>query len=514
MRNCEYYQELISRSLDDELTVEERKELAVHLASCPSCNQMRQLMADISQMMEEDMEEPPEGLHEDIMAEIRRSEMIKRAKGEEKPGKHFAPKRFTLAKPVRNLLATAACMALVIAAALSLNPASRAEEVVAERDRPAVTANQEGQTAAAALPFPSAEPSSTPVPATTPVPSASPAVGEAGTVVTTPVPKSDEYLNAPGFNQPQHTPVQVQPQQPTETMKPVTKAEETPAPIQTQAPSLPSADVQAPVPVQTAAPTPELTQEPSPAPTEPSVFSGEDVQQKPSSQAQLEEPAGANETAGLEEAKIDSALIDGGEVFKAPPMRLQGMFPALSAVVPEDAGNVPVVKEPLTEGTGTDAAQGSQEAVPSELDLLDCADAENIMLLLMGMLDEQGKAPEEAKLPEGSFEEAYIIRMVVEKIPCELNVQIFDDQVYFSVAEIIIEPAEQHGASSGEPTGSAEGGGNGYGADQLPMAQASPAASPAQDLPETEEFEPVWLLAQCSGKTFTELLNTINTQPS
>ena len=76
MRNCDYYQELISRSLDDELSVEERKALAVHLASCPSCSQMRQLMADISGLMEEDMEELPDGLHEDIMASVRRSEII------------------------------------------------------------------------------------------------------------------------------------------------------------------------------------------------------------------------------------------------------------------------------------------------------------------------------------------------------------------------------------------------------------------------------------------------------
>ena len=38
MKSCEYYEELISRSLDDALNVEERKELAVHLASCPSCS--------------------------------------------------------------------------------------------------------------------------------------------------------------------------------------------------------------------------------------------------------------------------------------------------------------------------------------------------------------------------------------------------------------------------------------------------------------------------------------------
>ena len=138
MKSCEYYEELISRSLDDALSVEERKELAVHLANCPSCGQMRQLMADISGMMEEDMEELPAGLHEDIMAGIRRSEMIKANRPAGSPGKHFTPRKFTITRPVRNLLATAACMALVIAAALSVNPAGRAEEVIAARSMPEV----------------------------------------------------------------------------------------------------------------------------------------------------------------------------------------------------------------------------------------------------------------------------------------------------------------------------------------------------------------------------------------
>ena len=138
MKSCEYYEELISRSLDDALSVAERKELAVHLANCPSCSQMRQLMADISGMMEEDMEELPAGLHEDIMAGIRRSEMIKANRPAGSPGKHFTPRKFTITRPVRNLLATAACMALVIAAALSVNPAGRAENVIAARSMPEV----------------------------------------------------------------------------------------------------------------------------------------------------------------------------------------------------------------------------------------------------------------------------------------------------------------------------------------------------------------------------------------
>ena len=205
MKSCEYYEELISRSLDDALNVEERKELAVHLASCPSCSQMRQLMADISQMMEEDTEELPAGLHENIMASIRRSEMIKANKTAGTPGKHFVPRKITITRPVRNLLATAACMALVIAAAVSVNPAGRAENVIAARSMPEVTATQEPQ-AAAAAPV-TVEPSATPVPApaSTAVPDEKAAAADS--IVTTPAPTPDLYLSTP-TPRPTQTPVQ------------------------------------------------------------------------------------------------------------------------------------------------------------------------------------------------------------------------------------------------------------------------------------------------------------------
>ena len=206
MKSCEYYEELISRSLDDALSVEERKELAVHLANCPSCSQMRQLMADISGMMEEDMEELPAGLHEDIMAGIRRSEMIKANRPAGSPGKHFTPRKFSISRPVRNLLATAACMALVIAAAVSVNPAGRAENVIAARSMPEVTTTQAPQ-AAAAAPV-TAEPSATPAPApaSTAVPEEKAAAADR--IVTTPAPTPDLYLATP-TPRPTQTPAQV-----------------------------------------------------------------------------------------------------------------------------------------------------------------------------------------------------------------------------------------------------------------------------------------------------------------
>ena len=204
MRNCDYYEELISRSLDDELNVEERKALAVHLACCPSCSQMRQLMADISGLMEEDMEELPDGLHEDIMAAVRRSEMIKKNSRVGKSDKARGNRKIKISRPVRNLLATAACMALVIAAAVSLNPGERAESVVMARSAPdAAAASVQQDTATGTAPASTEQPVSTVQPS--PTPTAQSNVNESsgsqitvqpgnqGSIITTPAPTEDPY---------------------------------------------------------------------------------------------------------------------------------------------------------------------------------------------------------------------------------------------------------------------------------------------------------------------------------
>lgn len=102
MNSCEYYQELISRMIDDELSAEESAVLAQHLESCPECSAMYQAFSGISQAIAEDMEEPPEYLRESIMAELRREQIKKENR-----------KKFRW----KNVLATAACLAVVVAAA-------------------------------------------------------------------------------------------------------------------------------------------------------------------------------------------------------------------------------------------------------------------------------------------------------------------------------------------------------------------------------------------------------------
>lgn len=102
MSSCEYYQELISRLVDDELSAEEQAVLVSHLEHCPDCAALVQAFQSISGVIAEDLAEPPEALSENVMAELRREEL-----------KIKNRKTFRWKGP----LATAACLAVVIAAA-------------------------------------------------------------------------------------------------------------------------------------------------------------------------------------------------------------------------------------------------------------------------------------------------------------------------------------------------------------------------------------------------------------
>ncbi|MGM9587977.1 MAG: anti-sigma factor family protein [Candidatus Limivicinus sp.] len=102
MSSCEYYQELISRLVDDELSAEEQAVLVSHLEHCPDCATLVQAFQSISGVIAEDLAEPPEALSENVMAELRR-EAIKTENRKKRRWK--------------GPLATAACLAVVIAAA-------------------------------------------------------------------------------------------------------------------------------------------------------------------------------------------------------------------------------------------------------------------------------------------------------------------------------------------------------------------------------------------------------------
>ena len=108
MTECEHYQELISRMLDDDLSKAERSALAAHVKSCPDCAAVYVAFRSVSEHLSSDLEEVPIAVHENIMAEVRRDSI--RAKN----SVHRSHRTW------HAVLTVAACLVLVVAASLSL----------------------------------------------------------------------------------------------------------------------------------------------------------------------------------------------------------------------------------------------------------------------------------------------------------------------------------------------------------------------------------------------------------
>ena len=107
MSKCEYYQELISRMMDEELSASESSALAEHLKDCPECAFMSEAFISLSDSISADMEDAPESLHYNVMAEIRRQEIIKKNRKSAR---------------LKKTLAAAACFALVVALGAGVMP--------------------------------------------------------------------------------------------------------------------------------------------------------------------------------------------------------------------------------------------------------------------------------------------------------------------------------------------------------------------------------------------------------
>lgn len=136
MNACEYYQELISRMLDDELSNKERAVLAEHLSECSECAAVYSAFSLLSDAVAADLVEPPEELCEDIMAHIRRSEMRKRNRQQQR--------RF-LSRPVKNAITAAACVAVLVAAVGGV------AVVTSNRSRNAIYESRMSQSAASGI---------------------------------------------------------------------------------------------------------------------------------------------------------------------------------------------------------------------------------------------------------------------------------------------------------------------------------------------------------------------------
>ena len=267
MSGCEYYQELISRMLDEDISRDERAALAEHLGTCRECAAMYQAFSALSDTISSGMVDPPEELTDNIMAELRRSEI--RRKNRRMP------------RQMKNLIAAAACAAVVIAAVggVAIVGSHRNETAVYESRTSRIssgnisTAGKENASVEAPAPATEAPAAAQSVPDTSAAAAAPAQIPDSenfgyvpdrsGTAASTVAPAQTpasrpQFTPAPGTVA---TPVPTAAPTPVPTPVPTVA----PTPVPTVAPT--PVPTVAPTPVPTAAPTPVPTVEPTPVPT-------------------------------------------------------------------------------------------------------------------------------------------------------------------------------------------------------------------------------------------------------
>ncbi len=70
MHECEYYQSLMSRLLDEGLAEEEEKQLRNHIRTCPSCAKLFSVFSSMTVTLRDDRQDPPSGLTQNVMDRI------------------------------------------------------------------------------------------------------------------------------------------------------------------------------------------------------------------------------------------------------------------------------------------------------------------------------------------------------------------------------------------------------------------------------------------------------------
>lgn len=340
MNGCEYYQELISRMLDEDLSRDERAALAEHLDTCRECAAMYQAFSALSDTISSDLTEPPEELCDNIMAELRRSEIIRRSR---KSG---------LSRQVKSLIAAAACAALVIAAVGGVAIVS------GRRTDNAVYESRTSHKSSADIYTTGEESSSVTAPTPTPAPvTADTPTVQSDTAGSTAIPDSENYGYVPEkvtptpSASPAAAPAVFPDFYPDATPTPT--AAPTPTPVPTTAPT------QTPAP--TAAPTPTPTPTPTPVPTV-----------TPTSEPVSEAEQGSEQNAAQEDVMLGSA----------------GM---LQAPAKESAAPDAPTEPPLNTATGSNAAD---ENIVRHIDLGDVGVTEFTEKLLTNGEDTPENTPE------------------------------------------------------------------------------------------------------------------------
>ena len=232
MNSCAYYQELISSLVDGELSDKENEALMLHLNTCSRCNAMYAVFHDLSDILSEEPEPLPEGLHENIMAGIRRSELKKRNRRMRSVG-------------LRTAMTAAACAVLVLAAAVTFDPGKRADSVSIRAEEASQLRPSPSPAAGSAAPADYAFPAATavpvqtpaPMPARTPAPAQAPApVYDTGSDAAAYTPVQPEPYTYNSYENDNYQPSAPLPAWTPEPAQPAAPAW-TPAPAEAQAPS-------------------------------------------------------------------------------------------------------------------------------------------------------------------------------------------------------------------------------------------------------------------------------------
>ncbi len=439
MNSCDYYQELISRLIDGEISREEHEALMAHMNTCSRCNAMYAVFHDLSDILSEEPEPLPEGLHENIMAGVRRSEIIK---------KNRRLRTFGL----RMALSAAACALLVLFAASGFGPGKRAADVSLRTQEAAEQLYQATQAPTVeSLPAPtenvftlSAQTAApTPVwtaPAETPTTYASPDLRlAAGNSVN----ETYNTLQPEQYNPYQddryaaqvtaQTPAPAQYYEPyTAAQTPVPIVVQTPAPTVVQTPE--PAVLQAPAPTALEAPNPEALQMSAPVEAQTSV-----EPQAPSSvpeQSLTSVPEQVTEPAALENVE-------------APMLRMTAPAPAVSQ--DEALASTEIdVSETVVELAPFSMRSNAPELLESKTSVPEAGEDVNLMLfsgLGIGLASDQ---PDEEKGETMDAENAVQLRKPAESGVPELRTANLTPDAAAPMPEEIEEKIEELPAATPE----------------------------------------------------------------
>ena len=399
MNSCEYYQDLISRLVDGEVNRDEYADLMAHMKDCSRCNAMYAVFHDLSEIIAEEPEELPAGLHENIMAGVRRSAI-------EKQNRHRRGGVY------KTILTAAACAALVLFSMKGLNPAERADGVV--MSAPAV---QEIQTVEETTMEAAVEESTEETDLLSPTPAA--------------VPKAEE-TPAPSPEKPEPAAVSNETgTEPSTTPKPVRTAEPTAQPAQAAAPVQTVQPTQTAAPIQTEQPTEAATNQTADAVPEEAMPEAEE-DATGSAAADVESGPAADNAPVVESAATAAPAATESQAETMQPHAPLKNLPRFSAAAP-----IPTVPTDADESVQTEVAETEEPEEPEEpeekktgVHVYGDENYEKLLELLSG---------KESTLPEGEADRTIVITYVPNdpyRDTQKVTVFIYGERVYYTRSDV------------------------------------------------------------------------------